>query len=177
MASHYTRSKARRLDDVEPDDVASVAISDPILDTSFVRPSVVAAEEPESIAAESAEPVSAPSTPSLEGILSPKGGPGTYGPVGSPQVGITLGYPSDLAGPMELETQARGQTILPQPDMDATTSSVTALSDSGVHGPDPAAAGATPPTTAADPQHQAQSLQPPAPATAAAEGLTQIPGL
>jgi len=93
------------------------------------------------MAAESAGPVSAPSTPFPEGILSSKGGPGTQGPVGSPQVGFTLGYPSGLAGPSELETQVRGQTILPQPDMDTTTSPVAAPSGSGLPGPvaDPAA--------------------------------------
>jgi len=89
MAAHHTRSKARRLDDVEPDDVASLATSGPILDTLFVRPTVVTAEEPELMAAELAGPVSAPTPPSPEGIMSPKGGPGTQGPVGSPQVGVT----------------------------------------------------------------------------------------
>jgi len=113
----------------------------------------VTAGEPGSIAAESAGHVSAPSTPFPEEILSPKGGPGTQGPVGSPQVGVTLGYPSSLAGPSEFETRVRGQTILPQPDMDTTTSPVAALSDSGVPGPDPAADGEAPPTTAADSQH------------------------
>jgi len=37
MAFRYTRSKARSLGDIEPDDVASVATSDPILDTLFDR--------------------------------------------------------------------------------------------------------------------------------------------
>jgi len=138
MASHYTRSKARRPDDVEPDDVASVATSDLVLDTTFERPSVVAAGEPGSMAAESAGPVSVPTTPSPERMLSSEGGPGTLGPVGSPQVGVSLGYPSGLAGPIDLETQARGQRMFPQPGMETTTShTAVELSGSGASGPTP----------------------------------------
>jgi len=58
MASHYTRSKARRHgDDVEPDDVS---LSDITSDSTFVRPSVEAAGEPGSMSTEVAESVSAP---------------------------------------------------------------------------------------------------------------------
>jgi len=93
--------------------------------------------------------------------------------VGSPQVGVTLGYPSGLAGPIELETQVGGQTILLQPNIDTTTGTGAAPSGSGLPGAVSAAAGEAQPTsTAPDRQHQAKSMQPPAPATAAAEGLT-----
>jgi len=143
MAAHHTRCKARRLDDVEPDDVTSLATYGPILATLFVRPTVVTMGEPEPMSVELAGPMSAPTPHSLEGILSPRGRLGTQGPVGSPQVGVTLGYPSGLAGPIKLETQCRGQTILLQPDIDTTTGPVSAPSSSGLPGPISAAAGET----------------------------------
>jgi len=75
--------------------------------------------------------------------------------VGSPQVGVTLGYPSGLAGPIELEIQVRGQTILLQPDIDPTPSPAAAPSGSGLPGPvsAAAAAGEAPPTAAAGRQY------------------------
>jgi len=183
MASQYTRSKARRPDDVEPDDVASVATSDLVLDTTFERPSVVAAGEPGSMAAESAGPVFIPTTPSPERMLSSEGGLGTLGPAGSPQVGVFLGYPSGLAGPIDLETQARGQRMFPQPGMETTTShTAVELSGSGASGPTPLLPSLRRGTAsyccrqpAAAPQCKA--LQPPARVTAAAEGLTHISSL
>jgi len=91
-------------------------------------------------------------------MLSSEGGPETLGPAGSPQLGVSLGYPNGLAGPIDLETQARGQRMFPQPGMETTTSqSAVALSGSGASGPDPAAAvaaGEAPPPTAADTQQQ-----------------------
>jgi len=116
MAASRTRSKTQRLRDVEPDDVTSLAISGPSVTTESVRPIVVAAGEPEPVSVEPAGPVSAPSTPSPEGILSSKGGPGTPGPVGSPLVGFTLRYPSSLAGPINPETPPQSHSrSLPPP--------------------------------------------------------------
>jgi len=57
MAFCYTRSRTRRSDDdVEPDGISS----DPLLDTTFVRPQVEATGGSEPMLAEPAEPVSAP---------------------------------------------------------------------------------------------------------------------
>jgi len=53
-------------------------------------------------------------------------------------VGVTLRYSSGQeAGPIELDTQFRGQTMLSSPDIETSTSLV--LSGSGVPGPDAAA--------------------------------------
>jgi len=105
VTSHYSRSKAHGPNipaseegDVEPDCVAPVAATHPVSDipaTTPVRSSVAAAGEPGSMATESAGPVSVPST-SPEGKPSSGGGPGTSGPVGSPQMGVFFGYPSGL---------------------------------------------------------------------------------
>jgi len=95
-----------------------------------VRPSVAAAGKPRSMAAEPAGPVSAPPSPSPEGKLSSGGGPGTLRPAGSPPLGFTLGYPSSQTGPIELDTQVRGQRMLSLPDIETSTSLV--LSGSGV---------------------------------------------
>ena len=105
ITSHYSRSKAHGPNipaseegDVEPDCVAPVAATHPVSDipaTTPVRSSVAAAGQPGSMATESAGPVSVPSS-SPEGKPSSGGGPGTSGPVGSPQMGVFLGYPSGL---------------------------------------------------------------------------------
>ena len=105
VTSHYSRSKAHGPNipaseegDVEPDCVAPVAATHPVSDipaTTPVRSSVAAAGEPGSMATESAGSVSVPSS-SPEGKPSSGGGPGTSGPVGSPQMGVFLGYPSGL---------------------------------------------------------------------------------
>jgi len=68
MASHYTRSKAHRPVNVEPD-VAPVAASYLVSDITSVRPSVVAAGEPGSMAAAPDGPMSVPpSTLQREGL-------------------------------------------------------------------------------------------------------------
>ena len=57
MAFYYTRSRTRRPDDdVEPDSISS----DPLLDSTFVRPQVKATGGSEPMSAEPAESVSAP---------------------------------------------------------------------------------------------------------------------
>jgi len=66
-------------------------------------------------------------------------------PAGSPAVGVTLGYPSGQAGPIELDTQVRGQRMLSSPDIETSTSLV--LSGSGVPGRD---AGVGTPAAAAE---------------------------
>jgi len=87
------------------------------------------------MAAEPAGPVSVPTVPSPERKPPSEGGPGTPGPAGSPPVGVTLGYPSGLAGPVELDTQVRGQRMLSPPAMETTTRLALVLSGSGVPGP------------------------------------------
>jgi len=115
--------------------------------------------------------------------MSSEGGPGTLGPAGSPQVVVSLGYPSGLAGPIDLETQARGQRMFPQPGMETTTSH-TAVDSPVVAHPAPTrccrrcrrgTASYCCRQPAAAPQCKA--LQPPARVTAAAEGLTHISSL
>jgi len=142
MASHYTRSKAHRPGDVEPDDVARVAATvstDAVSDTTPIRPSVLATGEPGSMATQPAGPVSVPTVPSPEARPSFGGGSELLGPAGSPPVGATLGYPSGLVGPIELVTQVRGQRMLSSPAMENTThttSLAVVLSGIGVPGHD-----------------------------------------
>jgi len=108
MATHYTRSKAQRPStvedsDVEPSDVAAVAATVSSSSPSeFVGLSVAAVGGPESMAVESAEPVSTPIHPYPAGRPSFQGGLGVSGPAGSSRVGVSLKYPSGLAGPSEL---------------------------------------------------------------------------
>ena len=48
-----------------------------------------------------------------------------------------MGYLSGLSGPLDVDTQVRGQKMLSPPDMEtATRTTSLVLSDSGVHGPD-----------------------------------------
>jgi len=117
MAFHYTRSKAQRpselapseieYSDVEPSDVAPVAV------TSSVGLSVAAVEGPESMAIESAGPASVSIHPSPAGRPSFQGGLGVLGPAGSPQVGVSLGYHSGLAGPSEWSVRGVEQLSTP----------------------------------------------------------------
>jgi len=68
---------------------------------------------------ESAGPVSVPTTTTQEEKPSSGGGPGTPGPAGSVQVRVTLGYPSGLAGPTDIDTQERGRKLsLSPPELD-----------------------------------------------------------
>ena len=110
MTSHYTRSKAHRSGDVKPDDVVPVSATHPVSDTTPVRSNVAAAGEPGSMATEPAGPGSTPPSPSPEGNFPFGGGPGTPGSAVLLQWGFpfSLIYPSGLAGPIELDTQARG---------------------------------------------------------------------
>ena len=105
---------------MEPDEVAPVAATHSVSESSAttpVRSSVAAAGEPGSMATEPTEPVSVPASPSPEGKPS-GGGPRTLRPAGSPPVGVTLRYPSGLAGPTEFDTRARGRELLSLPDID-----------------------------------------------------------
>jgi len=166
IAYHYTRPKAQQpstkvhseteYSDVEPSDVAPVAAtSSPSL--SSVRLSVAAGGAPESMAIESAGPVSVPIHPSSAGRSSFHGGLGVLGPAGSPPVGVSLGYPSGLAGPSELHAHGVEQV---------SSSSVT----TGTATPPP-------PALAAAPDNPPASRQPPpllAAVTAAATSLTTV---
>jgi len=117
MAFHYTRSKAQRpselapseieYSDVEPSDVAPVAV------TSSVGLSVASVEGPESMAIESAGPASVSIHPSPAGRPSFQSGLGVLGPAGSPQVGVSLGYHSGLAGPSEWSVRGVEQLSTP----------------------------------------------------------------
>ena len=112
MAYHNTSLKAQRpselapseveYSDVEPSNVAPVAATSPPPPSSSVRLIVAAVGGPESIAIESAGPMSVPIHPSPAGRPSFQGGHGVLGPAGSPQVGVSLEYPSGLAGPSGL---------------------------------------------------------------------------
>jgi len=110
MTSHYTLSKAHRPDTLPRKRATwNLTTSPPLLLlTPFRRPppvrsSVAASGEPGPMATESAGFVSVPSTHSPEGKPSSGGGPGTPGPVGSLQVGVSLGHPSGLAGPTDTQ--------------------------------------------------------------------------
>ena len=135
------------------------------------------------MAAELARPMSVPTVSSPEGRPSSGGGSGLLGPAGSPPAGVTLGYPSGLAGPIELETQVTGQRMLSPPamEMTTTTSLALALSGSGIPGPNagvctPAAAATVTakkgPSPAARRWSQSLQLYLHMHAKAAAEGLT-----
>ena len=112
--------------DVEPDDVAPLLLLTPFRDhrrtsphLTRVRSSDAATGKPKSMATESAGPVSVPTTTTQEEKPSSGGGPGTPGPAGSVQVGVTLGYPSGLAGPTDTDTQERGRKpSLSPPELD-----------------------------------------------------------
>jgi len=97
MASHYTRSRARRPDtpaaegsDVEPADVAPIAATSSTADI-FVDQVLRPQESPGSM---STELVSAPTQSSLAGLFPSQGGPGVLGSVASPRVGVSLGFPA-----------------------------------------------------------------------------------
>jgi len=111
MAYDFTCSRAQQpseieCSDVEPSDVAPVAATS---STIFVGPGVVAVGGPESMATEPAEPMSAPIHPFPAGRLSFQGGHSVPGPAGPPRVGVSLGYPSGLAGPSEMSEHSREQ--------------------------------------------------------------------
>jgi len=111
MAYDFTCSRAQRpseieCSDVEPSDVAPVAATS---STIFVGPGVVAVGGPESMATEPAEPMSAPIHPFPAGRLSFQGRHGVPGPAGPPRVGVSLGYPSGLAGRSEMSEHSREQ--------------------------------------------------------------------
>jgi len=111
MAYHFTRCRVQQpseieCSDVEPSDVAPVAATS---SSSFVEPSVVAVGEPESMATEPAEPVSVPIHPSPVGRPSFQRGLGVPGPARPPRVGVSLGYPSSLAGPSEMSAHSHDQ--------------------------------------------------------------------
>jgi len=112
MAYHFTCSRVQQpseieCSDVEPSDVAPVAATSS--SSSFVGSSVVAVGEPESMATEPAEPVSVPIHPSPVGRPSFQRGLGVPGPAGPPRVGVSLGYPSSLAGPSEMSAHSHDQ--------------------------------------------------------------------
>jgi len=89
MASYYTRSRTRRPDDdVEPDSISS----DPLLDSTFVRPQVEATGGSEPKSAERAEPVSAPINLPV-GLPPSEGGSGVPGPADSPFMGFPWDTP------------------------------------------------------------------------------------
>ena len=178
MASYNTRSRARKPDDdVEPDLP---------LDSPSVRPQVEATGQYEPMSAEPAEPVSALIHLSV-GLPPSEGGSGVPGPADSHSMGVSLGYPSGQAGPLQIETQVKGLMLTPQPDIEISTShSAVALCGSGIIDPDfgasAAAAGEALPATAAGTQQQTRHTrhsrtprQAPATETPAAEGLTIAP--
>ena len=111
---------------MEPDDVAPLLLLTPFRDhrrtsphLTRVRSSDAATGKPKSMATESAGPVSVPTTTTQEEKPSSGGGPGTPGPACSVQVGVTLGYPSGLAGPTDTDTQERGRKpSLSPPELD-----------------------------------------------------------
>ena len=95
------------------------------------------------------------------GLPPPDGGSGVPGPADSLSMGVSLGYPSGQAGPLQMETQVKGPMLTPQPDMEISTSqSAAALSGSGIIDPDfgasAAAAGEALPPAAAGTQQQIQ---------------------
>jgi len=89
MAYYYTRSRTRRPDDdVEPDSISS----DPLLDSTFVRPQVEATGGSEPMSAEPAEPVSAPIHLPV-GLPPSEGRSGVPGPADSPSIGFPWDTP------------------------------------------------------------------------------------
>jgi len=178
--------------DVEPDDVAPVAATHPVL---YVIPSSAPVRSRDEAAT---EPVNVGRAGWVRAAPSPErtplsgGGPGFPGPAGSLLAGVTLRCPGSQAGPTTVDTPDRGQKMCFPPESIVESKSTAVLSDSGVPGPvgvgtpaasaSAAAAGETPSFAAQRPlQLQAtvqnpatqfwKSLQPPH-ATAAAADLT-----
>jgi len=154
--------------DVEPDDVAPVAATHSVSESTPVRSSV--AGKPGSMAAEPAGPVSAPSSPLQRESF--RGRTRNTRACGFSSGGERYSSGQE-AGPIELDTQFKGQTMLSSPDIETSTSLV--LSGSGVPGPDagvgiPAAAAAAGERPSPATRRRSQSLQPHA--TAAAGYLT-----
>jgi len=104
------------------------------------------------MAIESAGPVSVPIHPSPAERPSFQGGLGVSGPAGSHRMGLSLGYPSGVAGPSESSVRGDEQLL-------TLTSSVAAVTD-------------TPPVLAAAPEQRLAPRQPPPAVTAAAKSPT-----
>ena len=95
------------------------------------------------------------------GLPPSEGGSDVPGPADSPSMGVSLGYPTGQAGPLQMETQVKGPVLTPQPDMEISTSqSAVALSGSGIIDPDLGASAAAArqalPPAAAGTQQQTQ---------------------
>ena len=105
MTSYFTRAKARsevELEDTQPGDSASVAATTPA-SISSVGLQVESTRELESVSTEVAGSMTTHPQLSPEGGHPPVGGHGVTGSADSLQVGVTLGYPSGRAGPLDRE--------------------------------------------------------------------------
>jgi len=125
MAAYFTRAKARsemELEDVEQGDSASVATTTPTSITS-VGLQVVSMRESGSVSTEVAGPVTTHPQLLPEGDHPPVGGRGVTGSADSLRVGVTLGYPSGLADPLDSNVASVTDVL--------TTADTTAISTTG----------------------------------------------
>jgi len=124
MAAYYTRAKARsevEPEDVEQGDSASVATTTP---TPIISVGLqgVSMRESGSMSTEVAGPMTTHPQLLPEGGHSSVGGRGNSGSADSLQVGVaTLGYPSGLADPLDIEV-AGATDVLITADATPTTS-------------------------------------------------------
>jgi len=103
MAAYFTRAKARsevELEDTEHGDSASVATTTPT-SISSVGLQVGSTRELGSVSTEVAGPVTTHPQLLPEGDHPPVGGRGVTGSADSLRVGVTLGYPSGRADPLD----------------------------------------------------------------------------
>jgi len=125
MAAYFTRAKARsevELEDTQPGDSASVAATTPA-SISSVGLQVGSTRELGSVSTEVAGPVATHPQLVPEGDHPPVGGHGVVGSADSLRVGVTLGYPSGRADPLDSD----GASVT---DV-STTADTTAISTTG----------------------------------------------
>ena len=112
MASYYTRAKAREeigQEDVEQGDSALETATTTVSDIATVGLQGASTEGLESMSAEVAGPVTTHPQLLPEGDHSSVGGHGILGSASSSLVGVTLGYPSGLADPLDSSIASEGQ--------------------------------------------------------------------
>ena len=125
MAAYFTRAKARsevELEDTQPGDSASVATTTPA-SISSVGLQVGSTRELGSVSTEVAGPVTTHPQLLPEGDHPPVGGRGVSGSADSLRVGVTLGYPSGRADPLDSDGASVTDVL--------TTADTTAMSTTG----------------------------------------------
>ena len=139
MAAYFTRAKARNeveLEDTQPSDSASVVATTPA-SISSVGLQVESTRELGSVSTEVAGPVTTHPQLVPEGDHPPVGWHGVVGSPDSLQVGVTLGYPSGRADPLDSDGARVTDVFI--------TADTTAISTTGSSNP---AISRQPPTVA-----------------------------